>query len=209
MIARRLCNLWMTNESALTPYLGLSTDVFTSYPTQNDDLSTSGSWVLMSGKMCEAWVFDSVRMLLAASSFFFSVLWLLSRNCCIFFFFFLLFFNTCPVINCNGAESASCSSLPSPDPGPLQRIIKFQLDDDMALLNEVVATEETFRRPYMDPCWAGLVSCLVTARSQMERVCSKTTGRNFTTLWNKQGLKFTKALVSWHKLPSPCISAVD
>ena len=71
---------------------------------------------------------------------------------------------------------------------PIRKITKFLLEDDVALLTEVVAAEDAFSRPCSHQLWAGIVSNLVLLRPRL---------RGLTARARKEQ---TKRLVKQHKV---------
>ena len=56
---------------------------------------------------------------------------------------------------------------------PRRKITKFLLEDDLALLTEVVAAEDAFSRPCSHQLWAGIVSNLVLLRPRLQGLTAR------------------------------------
>ena len=61
-------------------------------------------------------------------------------------------------------SSSQAQGSPGPDPESKRKCRMFVVEDDVALLTEVVGAEDTFSYPYSHPRWTGIMENLVALR---------------------------------------------
>ena len=64
-------------------------------------------------------------------------------------------------------SSSQAQGYPGPDPESKTKCWKFVVEDDVALLTEVVGAEDAFSYPYSHPCWTGIMENLVALRPRL------------------------------------------